>query len=101
MYSKPVETHYGTADKAVTDKPTLVYWIFSDIAVLGTIGTIYIRDGYSTSAPIVAKISSGYSRLSPFYPPIRCAHGLYVDKDTHVTSFTVGYREEKDIYPTE
>jgi len=97
MYNKPVEVHYGTADKAVTNKPTLVYWLIPDVATLGTIGTIYVRDGYSTDAPIVAKIATGYSRLHAFFPPFRCAHGLYVDMDSAVTSFTIGYREERDI----
>jgi len=98
MYDEPVVTYYGTADKAIEDEPTLVYWVFVEPLQLGTISTLYIRDGHSTSDPIVAKIAVGDSRVSPFYPPIRCAHGLYIDIDAWVTSYTVGYLRERDAY---
>lgn len=97
MYNKPVETYVGTADKAVTDKPTLVYWIAIEINTPGTMSLLRIRDGFSTSAPVVARLYFAYGRVHSFYPPIRCAHGLYVDIEATVISYTIGYREEKDI----
>lgn len=95
MYNKPVQTEVATADKAITDEPTFLYWIFVEPATIGTKGTVAIRDGHSTSDKEVARIVSGNGRMVHFNPPIRCDAGLYIDKDAAVTSYTVGYLFER------
>ena len=97
MEPEIVETYVGTADKAVTDKPTRVYWLFLEVLQLGTPATLKIKDGFSTEGEEKVRIAAGYSRVHCFCPPIRCAHGLYIDVDAWVKSYSVGYREEKDI----
>ena len=95
MYNKPVQTDVATADKAFTDEPTLVYWVFIEPLQIGTKGTLKVRDGHSTSDKEVARIVLGNGRMVHFNPPIRCAGGLYVDIDAWVTSYTVGYLFER------
>ena len=95
MYDKPVQTGVAEASKAITDEPTLVYWIFVQITTLDTLGTLKIRDGFSTSDKEIARITTLHGGMFPFYPPLRCAAGLYVEATSGVTSFTVGYLFER------
>jgi len=97
MYDKPVQTDVATADKAITDEPTILYWAMLEPATLGAKGTLKIRDGHSTSDKEVARIVTGDGRPFNFYPPIRLASGLYCDIDAAVTSYTVGYLFERIV----
>ena len=97
MTEKVCETYVGTADKAVTDVPTLVYWAWLEPATLATEGTLAIRDGFSASDEERARIVDAYGYPRLFNPPLRCAHGLFMDMDAAVTSYTVGYIKEKNL----
>lgn len=95
MYNQPVMTDVKEASALIENEPTLIYWIFVEAATLGTKGTVKIRDGTSTNGKEMARIVAGYNLVSPFYPPIRCAMGVYVEKDAAVTSYTIGYLPER------
>lgn len=93
----PVETYVGTANKAVTDEPTLAYWLTVEPTTLGTKGFISIRDGFSDSDEEKVRIVTGDGRPYNFSPPIRCAHGLFVDMESSITSYTIGYIRERNL----
>ena len=95
MYNKPVQTEVATADKAITNEPTFLYWVFIEPKTSGAFGTVKVRDGFSTSDKEVARFVTEHGRMFPCYPPVRCAGGLYVDMDAEVRSYTVGYRFER------
>lgn len=93
----PVETYVGTDSKAVIDEPVRVYWIS-----VGTDkderGDLHIRDGFSTSDEKRWSHGAFNGGHFVFNPPIRCAHGLYVEVDTSaINVYTVGYIRERNL----
>lgn len=97
MYEKPVQTFVGSEDLAITDEPTLVYWL-SVGGDVGERGYVYLRDGFSTSDEIKwqSYVYNGGHFL--FNPPIRFAHGLYIDIDTAaIKLYTIGYLFERIV----
>ena len=97
MTEKVCETYVGNANKAVTDVPTLVYWVFFYTKkALDTHGAISIRDGFSTSDKEITKIDE-HGGMIPFNPPLRCAAGLYIDINSDVSTYTVGYIKECNL----
>lgn len=97
MNERPVETYVGTADKAVTDKPTRVYWLIVNGSSMSHRGILSIYDGFSDEGKMVARVETYGASYPLFNPPIRCAHGLYITINDRIFYYTVGYREEKDI----
>lgn len=97
MPEKGCETYVGTGDKAVTDEPTLVYWAWLEPATIATKGTLAIRDGFSASDEEKVRIVDAYGYPRLFNPPVRCAHGLFMDMETTCTSYTVGYIREVNL----
>jgi len=97
MYNQPVETYVGTESILVDDGAQLVYWIFVEPTTVATKGTVKIYDGISTQGKEVCRIVTGGARMFPFFPPIRCSVGLYIEINTvnAVTSYTVGFLSEK------
>jgi len=95
METKPVQTYVGSEDKAVTDEPTLVYWLIVGGDV-GERGYVYLRDGFSTSDEIRFQTYSYNGGSYHFNPPIRFTHGVYIDIDTAaIKLYTIGYLFER------
>lgn len=69
-----------------------MYWIIFSAAVLGTAGTLIVRDGFDTGGTEKMRITSGYALAPLFDPPFLCDRGLYIDVDSGVAAYTIGYQ---------
>lgn len=94
MYKRPVMTHVDTASRLVCKQPALVYWTIVNPTVVGTAGTLQIYDGWDTAGVEKVKITTGYDRCGHLYPPVLCGDALYIEKDSNIGSYTIGYLPE-------
>lgn len=94
MYNKPVKTGVGDKDKNFTKEATLVYWVIVNPNTAGTQGTLKIIDGVNANGTERARFTTAYNQHMPFYPPLRCDDGLFIDMDSNIGSYTVGYLTE-------
>lgn len=94
MYNKPVLTHVDIASRLISDKPTLVYWIFIRVTNINIEGLLQIYDGWDTAGVEKVRLVVGYNRIHNFYPPFLCNSALYIEMADTVTSYTVGYLPE-------
>lgn len=99
MYNKPCVTHVDTASRLVHDQEAILYWIFIEVAALGTLGTVKIYDGWDTAGVEKCRLVVGYSRMHHFYPPFICNDALYIEKDQAVTSYSLGFLPAKVVFP--
>lgn len=99
MYNQPVETYVGTSSILVDDGAQLVYWIIVEPTSVHAAGTLLIYDGVSDKGKVVARIKTAYTRIFPFFPPIRCSVGLYISIGSviAIASYTVGFLAEGTV----
>jgi len=91
LYDKAVRTYHGAADRLIDGDPCYVYWIHLTPAASGTLGNCIIRNGRGTDGSIAWEVSTEHGRPFNFHPPIRCDDGVYVDIDSNISDFTIGY----------
>jgi hypothetical protein len=91
LYGKPVRTRHDTADRLIDSDPTYVYWIHLTPTTSGTLGNAIIRNGRGADGSIAWEVSTEHGRAFSFYPPIRCDQGVYVDIDSNISDYTIGY----------
>jgi len=69
-----------------------IWWITVNAQTINTQGTLIIYDGFDVYGKLVWQIEPAYSRHHSFLPPIPCDQGITIYNDTHIASYTVGYR---------
>lgn len=88
---KLIRSHYDTADRFLDKGPGVVHWI-TLVGATDT-GTVYIRDGQDTGGEILwrAECHEDWSLHLCFNPPLIYDRGLFVDIDTNITAYTIGF----------
>ena len=95
MGEKYVRSEDGTADKLFQSEPTLVYWLTVTPKAVATVGLIKILDGTDSSGKVKWQAETGVVIHFIFSPPIRCSMGLFIDVDTNIDLYTVGFLPEE------
>jgi len=80
-----------TASQIINDRAVILYGIQAYSAQTG--GTLIIRDGQNTNAPIVCTIdvNDGQSKNMVISRGILLTHGLYVEVGSNITEVTVAW----------
>lgn len=89
--TRVVDTGGAAKSTLVNRTPTYVHWITVAAEALGTVGVIYIYDGFDTGGKLKWKLETGYGRHYNFIPAIPCDQGLFIYNDAAIASWTVGY----------
>ncbi|MBA7572237.1 hypothetical protein ES708_14013 [subsurface metagenome] len=99
MYERPCLTHVDTASRLIHDQEAILFWIILVPAALNAQGTINVYDGWDAAGKLKCIIKAGYARQHCFCPPIGCNDALYIEKDEHVESYSLGFLPTKVAFP--
>lgn len=86
-----------TGSKLFSNETTWVYWVLVNTKTVGTRAVLKVYDGWDANGVERARIESGYDRPCVFIPPIRCQDALYVEADTEISTYAVGWRTEASL----
>ncbi|GAI77085.1 unnamed protein product, partial [marine sediment metagenome] len=76
-------------------EPTLLYWLSLCSKTANAAGTLKVRDGTDATGKEKLRVTALLFYHLVFNPPIRCAMGLFVEIDTEIADYTVGYLTEE------